>query len=91
MPNKPESEDTPLDQADSGEVPLEELEERLEMQRVPAMDPLSCYADLCPEDCSTYCVGGYTGCPDKCGCHGSDCLSDCESLCLVDSCLVDIV
>ena len=52
--------------------PLEELEERLETQRLPPIDTtMSCYTDLCPGDCATLCTAGYSGCTDLCGCDGA--------------------
>lgn len=74
------------------EVPMEELEERLEMQQIPALDPsLACYTDLCPQNCATFCNAGYSGCIDLCGCDGAKCALACLELCMVESCLVDIV
>jgi hypothetical protein len=74
------------------EVPMEELEDRLEMQHLPALDPsLACYTDLCPQNCAVFCSDGYSGCTDLCGCDGAKCVMACVSLCTVDSCLVDIL
>jgi hypothetical protein len=90
-PKKPE-ERSPIVPDDRTEIPMEELEERLEMQRVPSMDPsLACYTDLCPADCGTHCTAGYSGCIDLCNCDGMKCVTECAELCVVESCLVDIV
>ena len=73
-------------------IPLEELEDRLEMHRTPPIEPaISCYADFCPSDCAVHCATGYTGCTDLCACDGSMCAAECASLCAVDSCIVDII
>ena len=81
---------TPLVPDANPEIPLEELEERLEMQKLPVVDPaLVCYADLCPGFCTTHCVAGYTGCTDLCLCDGSKCALECGTLCTVDSCVLD--
>lgn len=73
-------------------IPLDELEDRLEMQRAPAIESaVTCYTDFCPSDCAVHCASGYTGCTDLCGCDGSMCAAECPSLCAVDSCLVDIL
>jgi len=73
-------------------ISMEELEERLEMQQAPSMDPaIACYTDLCPSDCGTHCAAGYTGCIDLCSCDGMRCTVECPELCVVESCLVDIV
>jgi hypothetical protein len=72
--------------------PLEELEARLEAQRLSPLDStMSCYTDLCPGDCSTHCTAGYSGCTDLCGCDGAQCIAECGSLCVADSCVVDIL
>jgi len=90
-PKKPE-ERSPIVPDVRSEIPMEELEERLEMQHVPAMDPsLACYTDLCPQHCESHCTAGYTGCTDLCSCDGSKCALACVELCMVESCLVDIV
>ncbi len=92
MPEEKDREHAPIVPACEPEIPLEELEERLEMQRFPAMDPsIACYTDLCPGDCTTHCPGGYTGCWDLCSCDGNNCLTDCASLCVADSCVLDIL
>ncbi len=73
-------------------VPLDELENRLEMQRAVFVDSaVACYADFCPSDCMAHCASGYSGCSDLCGCDGTMCAAECGSLCAVDSCLVDIL
>lgn len=91
MSSKKDPECLPVSPDGNPEVPLEELEERLEMQRMPTMDPsLACYTDLCPEDCGSHCTAGYTGCTDKCLCDGDKCVTECGLLCVVESCVVDI-
>jgi hypothetical protein len=73
-------------------IPLDELEARLEMQRMAPMDPaVACYADYCPEDCAILCGSGYAACTDLCACDGTMCAAECGSLCVADSCLVDIL
>jgi hypothetical protein len=73
-------------------IPLDELEDRLEMQSAAAIESaVACYTDLCPSDCTVHCASGYTGCIDLCACDGSMCAAECASLCAVDSCLVDII
>lgn len=91
VPKKKEERSSIVPDSRTG-VPMEELEERLEMQQVPAMDPsLVCYTDLCPQNCGTFCNAGYTGCIDLCGCDGMKCVGECVELCMVQSCLVDIL
>ncbi len=83
---------SPIVPSSHSDIPLEELEERLETQRMPGLDAsLACYTDLCPEDCGTHCDAGYTGCADKCMCDGMNCVTECVELCVVESCLLDIV
>jgi hypothetical protein len=90
LKNRPDC--SPIVSGICAEIPLEELEDRLEMQQVPALDPsLACYTDLCPSHCATHCAAGYTGCPDLCGCDGTKCLTQCGELCMVESCFMDIV
>jgi len=90
MPANDRPEWMPLAPAADPEIPLEELEERLEMQQLPLMDPaLLCYTDLCSQDCAADCPAGYTGCTDKCLCDGVKCTIECGTLCTVDSCVVD--
>ncbi len=73
-------------------IPLDELENRLEMQRVaPIETAVVCYADFCPSDCMIHCGSGYSGCTDLCACDGTMCAAECGALCAVDSCLVDII
>jgi hypothetical protein len=92
MIRKRKAECTSLVVPDNPGTPLEELEERLEMQRAPLPDAsLACYTDLCPGDCGTYCPGGYTGCTDKCLCDGTMCTVECGALCAVDACVVDFL
>jgi len=91
MARKAKPEWTPLVTPIDPGVPLEELEQRLEMQNIPVLESaLACYTDLCPGDCTNFCTAGYSGCTDLCSCDGSNCLGECETLCAVDSCLVDI-
>jgi hypothetical protein len=76
----------------SGETPLDELEDRLEMQRLPATESaVACYADFCPSDCTVLCGAGYSGCTDLCACDGTMCGAECGALCVADSCIVDIL
>ena len=92
MPDEKDREHSPVVPGCPLETPLEELEERLEMQRIPAMDPsITCYTDLCPGDCTTHCAAGYDGCTDLCGCDGHKCLAECGTLCLAESCIADIL
>jgi hypothetical protein len=72
-------------------VPLDELEDRLETQApLPMETAVVCYTDFCPTDCGLHCASGYSGCTDLCACDGSMCAAECGSLCVADSCLVDI-
>jgi len=74
------------------EIPLDELEDRLEMQRISAMEPaVACYTDFCPSDCTVHCGSGYSGCTDLCACDGTMCAAECGSLCAIDTCVVDII
>jgi hypothetical protein len=74
------------------EIPLDELEDRLEMQQmVPIESAVACYTDFCPSDCSVHCGSGFSGCTDLCACDGIMCAAECGTLCVVDSCLVDVV
>ena len=74
------------------EIPFDELENRLETQKLTPLEPaVACYTDFCPTDCTVHCGSGYSGCTDLCGCDGSMCAAECGSLCLADSCLVDII
>lgn len=75
---------------------LEELEKRLEMQRI-APGALSeaglsgCYADACDQVCDVYC-SDYTGCVQDCLCNLEDCFDKCGTDCLVlcyAECLAD--
>ena len=92
MSRKRRAEFTPLVAPGNPGTPLDELEERLEMQRLPVLDSsLDCYTDLCPGDCTTHCPGGYTGCTDKCLCDGTMCTVECGALCAVDACVVDLI
>jgi len=66
-----------------GQVDLEELEERLEMQRLPVAEEDYCSLNVCSGDCSegTWCAGGYCSCDGSlCFCHG-DCRSFCYDYC----------
>jgi hypothetical protein len=82
----------PIRECPCRHIPLDELETRLEMQRLaPLESAVACYTDYCPADCSVHCVSGYSGCTDLCGCDGSMCAAECGALCAVDSCLVDII
>lgn len=91
MSCKSREEWTPITRAGSREIPLDELENRLETQGLPPIESaVACYADFCPGDCTIHCVSGYTGCTDLCACDGSMCVAECGSLCVADSCLVDI-
>ncbi len=93
MPNRNEPSRTPVSPDGPEGDALEELEKRLEAQRVPvaADASVACYSDYCPEDCLVYCGSGYSGCTDLCGCDGTQCLAECLSLCVADSCVVDII
>ena len=74
------------------EIPLDELEDRLEMQRISALEPaVACYTDFCPSDCTVHCGSGYSGCSDLCACDGAMCAAECGSLCAIDTCVVDII
>ena len=74
------------------EIPLNELEGRLEMQRISAIEPaIACYTDFCPSDCAVHCGSGYSGCTDLCACDGTMCAAECGALCAVDSCAIDII
>ena len=62
---------------------LEELEERLEMQRLSAMEDDYCNLNVCPGDCSegVWCAGGYCDCDGLlCHCHG-ECIDYCIDYC----------
>lgn len=73
-------------------IPLDELENRLEMQQMAPLESAAvCYTDFCPSDCTAYCGSGYSGCTDLCACDGAMCAAECGSLCAVDSCLVDVI
>lgn len=65
------------------EISLEELEQRLEMQRLEVGEDDYCTLNVCTGDCEegVWCVGGFCSCDgDLCFCHG-----ECEALC-VDFC-----
>jgi hypothetical protein len=92
MSSKKKEECMPVARSHSHEIPLDELENRLEMQQMgPLETAVVCYTDFCPTDCMAHCGSGYSGCTDLCGCDGTMCAADCGSLCAVDSCLVDVV
>lgn len=82
--------------SDIGEFELEELEKRLEMQRIaPAglseVGLSGCYADACDEVCDVFC-SEYTGCAQDCLCNFEDCFDKCGTDCLVlcySECLAD--
>lgn len=60
-------------------ISLEELEHRLEMQRLPTAEEEYCNLNLCTGDCGEglWCAGGYCACDGElCSCDG-----DCPSLC----------
>lgn len=82
----------PVVDSRTNEIPLDELEERLEMQQmIPIESAVACYTDLCPSDCSVHCGSGFSGCSDLCACDGIMCAAECGSLCVADSCLVDVI
>lgn len=82
----------PLARSRLAGVPLDELEDRLEMQTAAPLKPaVACYTDLCPADCGLHCGSGYSGCTDLCACDGTMCAAECGSLCVADSCLVDVL
>jgi len=92
----PDAEVVPLNEQGTGLFELEELERRLEMQRVPLGSSLEaagagCYSDACDQVCELYCAD-YTGCIQDCMCNFEDCFdkcgTDCLMLCYVE-CLAD--
>ena len=92
MPTEEKQECLPVARPRCREIPLDELENRLEMQRLAPFEPaVVCYTDFCPSDCTVHCGSGYSGCTDLCACDGTMCAADCGQLCAVDSCLVDII
>lgn len=87
-----EGECLPIVRASVHAIHLDELEGRFEMQQVPYIESaVTCYADFCPSDCTVQCDSGYSGCTDLCACDGTMCAAECGSLCVADSCLVDII
>lgn len=92
MSSKKKEECLPVSRSRYHEIPLDELENRLEMQQMgPLETAVVCYTDFCPTDCTVHCGSGYSGCTDLCGCDGTMCAADCGALCAVDSCLIDVV
>lgn len=92
MSCKEEGECLPIARACVHEIHLDELEDRLELQRIPDVgSAVACYADFCPSDCTLHCDSGYSACTDLCACDGTMCGAECGSLCVADSCLVDII
>ena len=87
---------TPFNDHDSIVFRLEELEKRLEMQRVPLGTPdtaseVGCYQDACEQVCEWYC-DDYTGCITDCVCNFENCLDKCATDCLLlchQECLAD--
>ena len=72
-----------LRNADLEEISLEELEHRLEMQRLPASEEDYCNLNVCTGDCAegVWCAGGFCGCDGElCFCHG-DCSTYCHDYC----------
>ena len=83
----------PLSERQEAILKLEELEERLEMQRMP-LEPLDdcavraegCYTDECDHFCD-HCVYN-VGCEDHCYCHGEWCVDNCEPTDCFSYCLL---
>ena len=69
----------PLNEDVLGNLSIEELEERLEMQLLHVSEAQWCIIDLCGVNCGSNCVGN---CP-------SNCVGNCPSLCGVDACGTD--
>ena len=92
----PGQEMVPLNERGTGLFELEELERRLEMQRLPLGSSLEaadavCYTDACDQICDLYCAD-YTGCIQDCMCHFEDCFDKCNTDCLMlcsSECLAD--
>jgi len=66
-----------------GEIDLEALEERLEMQRLPVTEDDYCALNVCTGDCNEgiWCAGGYCDCDGTlCFCHG-ECTGYCYDYC----------
>ena len=64
-------------------ISLEELEHRLEMQRLPSTEEEYCSLNVCTGDCSegVWCAGGFCACDGElCFCHG-DCSNYCFGYC----------
>ena len=69
----------PLNEDVLGNLSIEELEERLEMQLLHASEAQWCLIDLCGAECGSNCVGN---CPSNCiGNCPSNCVGNCPSLC----------
>ena len=83
----PSKEIHPLNEKREAILKLEELEERLEMQRMP-LEPLDecavqaegCYTDTCDNFCD-HCVYN-VGCEDHCYCYGEWCVGVCVPHCI---------
>ena len=64
-------------------ISLEELEYRLEMQRLPSTEEEYCSLNVCTGDCAegVWCAGGFCACDGElCFCHG-DCSNYCYDYC----------
>jgi hypothetical protein len=85
----------PLNEDVLGNLSIEELEERLEMQILHVSEAQWCLIDTCGADCGSNCqvnCGGNCGanCGSNCvgNCPGN-CVGDCSPLCGVDGCGTD--
>lgn len=67
-----------------GNLSIEELEERLEMQILHVSEAQWCVINICGVDC------GHNSCPSQCGAQcGMLCGADCGTLCGADACGAD--
>jgi hypothetical protein len=69
----------PLNDEVLGNLSIEELEERLEMQILHVTEAQWCVIDTCGVNCGSNCVGNC----------GSNCVGNCTTLCGLDGCGTD--
>ncbi|MEW6440115.1 MAG: hypothetical protein AB1640_04195 [bacterium] len=77
----------PVNRNEAVRLELDELERRLEMQRLPLGSALEgadggCYSDACDQVCDVFCTE-YTGCLQDCLCNLEDCFDKCGTDCLM--------
>jgi hypothetical protein len=68
----------PLNEDVLGNLSIEELEERLEMQMLHVSEAQWCFIDTCGADCGSLCGAN---CGTNCG---TNCGADCGTLCSAD-------